>query len=605
MNKCEISPVDPSEITKYTANDFLMTPAPFEFLYDFRQNKFQMAQIRELLKRHAASVGVKNFNSLWNNYLEEIQGKHIIPMDNVTTFSDQPLELYSGPFCCDDEGVTIPSKYGDDTIVCLHPIMPVRRLVNVDSGEERMELAFRRRGRWKTIIVEKATVASATSIIQLARHGICVNSENARDLSTYLMQVEQLNEDVLPEELCVGHMGWIQDVGFAPFVPDVGFDGDNGFRQMRRAIRKGGSFDEWKKAMLELRALDGPGRFFLAASFASVILEPCGLLPFFLHAYGGSEFGKTVGLMAAASVWADPHLGEYITTFDATQVGQEKIAVFLKNLPMCIDELQIKESMGEKDFDKIIYHLSEGVGRARGSRDGGLQDVGRWRNCFISTGERPISNPSSKGGAINRIVEIEIADRIHPDLPGFSDVIKRNYGHAGPAFIDALEEIGFDFVRQQQKEFYKRLQDSPATDKQAAAGSALLAADQIATLMIFHDDRCLTIDDLLRVLSTKDDVNINLRALDFIRELPSRYPTRFEENAFKEWTGERWGKVSDGYIYILRGAFSEILHSEGYSPTAFLGWAQRQGLLITDPGRRDKVCRTWNKVERFIVLKEE
>ena len=59
-------------------------------------------------------------------------------------------------------------------------------------------------------------------------------------------------------------------------------------------------------AMRKLRAEHGYGRLFLAASFASVVLEPCGLLPFFLHAWGGTETGKTVGLMIAASVWACP-----------------------------------------------------------------------------------------------------------------------------------------------------------------------------------------------------------------------------------------------------------------------------------------------------------
>ena len=106
--------------------------------------------------------------------------------------------------------------------------------------------------------------------------------------------------------------------------------------------------------MRAVRAEHGFGRLFLAASFASVILEPCGLLPFFLHAWGGTEVGKTVGLMIAASVWASPKIGDYIGTFNSTAVGQEMQAGFLNSLPMCIDELQIQSSEGRKDFDKSI-----------------------------------------------------------------------------------------------------------------------------------------------------------------------------------------------------------------------------------------------------------
>ena len=64
-------------------------------------------------------------------------------------------------------------------------------------------------------------------------------------------------------------------------------------------------------------------RLILAASFASVLVKPLGGLPFFLHIWGGTEVGKTVGLMLAASVWANPEVGRYIHTFNSTSVGRE------------------------------------------------------------------------------------------------------------------------------------------------------------------------------------------------------------------------------------------------------------------------------------------
>jgi len=597
------------EVTKiisgYTSVDFLESSEPYDLLYSLRSDKFRMAQCRELLKRQAAAVGVRGFNGLWQSFLETKNAREVVPLDQVTEFTGQPLELFCGGYCCDDNGVTIPDRYGDDQVVCLHPIMPVRRLINTETGAQRMEIAYCQGGAWRSMVVDKITIANAQSIISLAGHGVCVNSENARALSSYLMQVEQLNEDVIPVENCVSHMGWTEDGLFAPYDPQLGFDADQGFGRLRKSIRQAGSYDEWLRAMGDLRSRGGPGRFFLAASFASVLVGPLGVLPFFLHAYGGSEFGKTVGLMAAASVWGDPNLGEFVTTFDATQVGMERIAGFLYSLPMCIDELQIKESLGERDFDKIIYHLGEGVGRARSTRDGGLQERGKWRNCIISTGERPITNTGSKGGAINRSVEIEIAERLHPDLPGLANTLKANFGHAGPAFVELLRQGGMDLVRIQYEAFYERLKKSPATDKQAAAGALLMAADALASNAIFRDGNCLDFPDLLRILSTKADVDVNAKALAFIRELPSRYPARFEVNKFNEWTGERWGKVQDGFIFILRGAFNDILTDAGFNVTTFLSWADRQGLLLTAAGRRDKTVRSGGKVERFIVIREE
>lgn len=57
----------------------------------------------------------------------------------------------------------------------------------------------------------------------------------------------------------------------------------------------------------------------LAASFASPLLEPLNCLPFFVHLWGvDSGTGKTVALMVAASVWGDPTIGSFVKTFDGT-----------------------------------------------------------------------------------------------------------------------------------------------------------------------------------------------------------------------------------------------------------------------------------------------
>ena len=81
--------------------------------------------------------------------------------------------------------------------------------------------------------------------------------------------------------------------------------------------------------------------------------------------------------MLAASVWANPAIGEYIHTFDSTDVGQEVSAGFVNSMPLILDELQIQKD--RKDFDKIVYRLCEGVGRVRGARTGGLQKTIRGR----------------------------------------------------------------------------------------------------------------------------------------------------------------------------------------------------------------------------------
>lgn len=579
-------------IPDFTVDEYYNSSKPYEFLYGFKDDKFLLRQMCEKMKAKAGALGVKAFMALWNAYCEMQNQRNGIMMENATNFDNQELELFSGEYICDECGVAIPDKYGYEQIVCRHPIMPVQRLVNIDSGEERLKLAYKKGRVWRSMVVEKSVIASSNGILQLAANGVVVNSENAKALSTYIMEIENMNYDYIPEQKSVGRLGWVGAHGFSPYVDDLVFDGENNFKHIFNAVQSEGDRQKWIDMMIDLRKEKGAGRLFLAASFASVILEPCGLLPFFLHAWGGTEVGKTVGLMIAASVWACPKMGEYITTFNSTLVGQEMTASFLNSLPMCIDELQIQSSLGVKDFDKIIYQLTEGVGRTRGAKAGGLQKTNTWKNCIITNGEHPISNANSGGGAVNRIIEFECAEKVYSDLVGICAVINANYGFAGREFVEYLQSEGAaERVNALQKQYFKELLKSDSTDKQAASASALLAADHVATELFFKDGNNLTVADLAAIMTKKEEVNVNSRAYDYILELVVRNPNKFKPNEFGDYQGEVWGKTDLDNIYIIKSIFDREMGLAGFNSTAFLAWAKRNDLLLTDNGRRTKVFR--------------
>jgi uncharacterized protein (DUF927 family) len=438
--------------------------------------------------------------------------------------------------------------------------------------------------------------------LQLAANGVLVTSENAKALSKYLFEIEELNYDMIPEQKSVSRLGWVGD-GFSPYVDELVFDGENNFKHIFNSVKSSGSRKKWVDAMRELRAEKGVARIALAASFASVILQPCGLLPFFCHFWGGTEVGKSVLLLTAASVWAKPSFGEYVTTFNSTLVGQEMMATFLNSLPMCIDELQIQSSAGVRDFDKIIYQLTEGVGRTRGAKQGGLQKVNTWKCCFITNGEHPISNANSGGGAVNRIIEVETEEKVYHDLVGLCAVINENYGFAGREFVEYLQENGnIEKINALQKQYYKELLKSDSTDKQAASASAILAADHIATELIFQDGNNLTVEDMAKIMTKKDDVNVNSRAYDYILELVARNPNKFKTNDFGEYQGEAWGKIETEHIYIIKSVFDREMSLAGFNSTAFLSYAKRLGLLLCDPDKRTKKARITNSPTNCVCI---
>lgn len=591
-------------IPEFTAEQYKYTDEPYRWLHEQRGNKFVLTQLRNKMQEQAGAVGVRCFVAMWNAYTESIAKRDGIPLDRVTEFVGQELELLSGEYICVEPTVSILDKFGYSEVICRHPIMPVKRLVNIDSGEERLEIAYKKGKAWRRIVVEKSTLASSNKILELAAVGILVNSDNAKALSTYLLTIEELNYERIPEQNSVGRLGWVGSDSFSPYVGDLIFDGETSFKHIFASVQTAGSYEKWLESAKRVRAEKTEARIALAASFASVILEPCGLLPFFTHFWGGTENGKTVLLMLAASVWASPKLGAYVTTFNATNVGMEMTASFLNSLPLCVDELQIQSSAGVRDFDRIIYQLTEGVGRTRGAKLGGLQRQNVWRNCIITNGEHPISNANSGGGAVNRIIEIECPSKVYSDLVGLCAILNENYGHAGRRFVEMLQVDGArDYANGLQKHYFRELLKCDSTEKQAASAAAILAADALATSCIFNDENELTVEDLVRVMAKKTDVDVNLRALDYIYELVSRNPSHFVSAFDGDCKVEVWGRTDVEYIYFVKSVFDREMSLAGFNSTSFLSWAKRRGILQCDKdGRRTKKAKVGNSVVNTVCI---
>ena len=591
-------------IPEFTAEDYKTSAAPYEWLYKQRNNKFLLTQLRGLMAEKAGALGVLGFKATFQAYCETMRQKEGVVDGRVTEFVDQPLELECGEYICADECVSRLDNYGFTQIVCRHPIMPTMRLINIDSGEERLEIAYRRSSTWRRIVVEKAVIASSNKILDLAAVGIFVNSDNAKALSTYLLAMEAMNYDKLPELKSVGRLGWIKSGGFSPYVEGLRFDGDVNYGHIFDSISTHGSFDAWKDAMIKLRAEKTVARIFLAASFASVLLEPCGLLPFFVHAWGGQGTGKTVSLMVAASVWANPRMGDYVSSFNSTDVGQEMLAAFLNHMPLCMDELQVQAAAGAKDFDRIIYKLCEGQGKVRGAKTGGIRKTTTWQNCILTTGEYPILSSHSMAGAVVRVIEAECTKPMSADLVGLCATIRENYGWAGPAFVKMMQIDGAaGFAKGLHESYYQKLIDTDVDAKQAGSAAIILTADALATSNIFHDNGELTVEEMSDFLKKKIEVDANARALDYLYQLVAANPTHFKPDNFNEYHAEVWGKKDESYIYIVKAIFDREMQNAGFNPTAFLSWAKRRGILECDnDGRRTKSSRIAGSTVKTVCI---
>lgn len=584
----------------YTKEDF-STPGPYEDILSI-QNPFQREVATNQLAQYAKSVGVgiTGFKRMMKLYIQSQESDRMVYLEHVTAFTGQKLELDSGEWTCDDFGVSRRGKFGEE-IACPHPILPVERLVNIDTGGEKLKLAFCKGDRrWREVIAEKKVLASNTSILGLADSGIAVTSENSRALVKYISDLENLNFDLIPEKKSVARLGHIEGEGFSPYVEGLVFDGDLNFRSIFESIKSAGSRQAWLDLARSLRQGNVMARIVLAASFASPLVSPCGSLPFFVHLWGGeSGTGKTVALMLAASVWASPEMGRYIQTFNSTVVGREKLAAFLNHLPLIVDELQLaKDSRGKLAFD--VYALAEGVGRTRGNKNGGIDRTPTWSNCILTSGETPITNSSAGAGAVNRVIEIECLSsrKIIEDGHTTAGILRKNYGFAGREFAERLYQDGnTERAAELYKKHFRALSENDTTEKQAMAAAVILTADELATEWIFQDGRAITEQEISQFLASRAAVSSGRRGYDYFCDWAAQNANRLRGDVEM---GDVYGTISGDQVCIIRSVFNRVAEEAGFSPAALLSYLKENGLIETR-GRAMTCSRRVNGVRTECV----
>lgn len=602
MTKTEIKN-DLANIPEYTADDFLKTLDPFEFVYAFHNNKFLETRAVQLVSQVAQKCKIRNFKSMYDDYLRSIQQLHE-EMVHYTEFENQPFQLLCGDWQADNTGIYGVTNLGME-LACPHPVMPVQRLINIDTGAEKIKLAFQKGQRWREIIVEKSVISSANKIVALSDQGLGVTSENSKLLVRYLSDVENMNYDIIPEAYSFSRLGYIEGEGFVPYVDKLVFDGDLNFRTLFKSVSQKGDKKVWKEEIKKVRAYSTPAKIVIAASLASVLVPVCNAQVFFIHLWSStSGTGKTVALMCAASVWGDPELGKYIQTFNSTQVGQERYAAFLNQLPLMIDELQL----GNREKFSV-YQLSEGVGRTRGNKTGGVDRTATWSNSVITTGETPLIRQSDGAGAFNRTIDIECSasEKVIEDGHKTTQVIKNNYGFAGRDFVSILysSEGMQELVRNEFMAIYKQLCTNDTTEKQAMAAALILTADRFFCQWILGTKDYLSIDDISGYLATKREVSVGERGYNYICDWIATNQKRFETTQSAPENGEIYGKFGDdGYVYIIRSVFKKAVEVEGYSEKSLLSYFKENGLIATRGKNMTKGKRINRTLVECVALKQ-
>lgn len=531
--------------------------------------------------------------------------------NNVTDFTGCDESYDCGAWVANDNGVRTYTVMGE-RLACYHPIIPVARMINIQTGKEKVKLKFKKGAMWKDIVIDKSIIASSSKIVALADYGVSVTSENSKALVSYLSDVENLNVEEIEVRNSTSKLGWIKD-DFVPYDVNVYFDNESNFKMLYESIRKEGKREKWYDLVKGIRATSRlEPKIYMASAFASVLIEPLNALPFIVNLWGDTGKGKTVALMLAASIYAFPGNNEYVTDPKSTITALETRTNFLNNFPVLIDDMSQIKNRFDDDFSTLVYFLCSGKGKERSNVNLGINATNSWKNVFLTNNEHSLVTETMQGGAVNRIIDVEMEEGyIFDNGNHVVEVIKKNYGYAGEEFIELVKDISFDEISKIQKDFQQRIQDRAKEigvekeEKQVLPMSIILTADKLATENLFNDGQYLDFETCFNLLKDKDAVSENQRAYEYmISEIGINKNNFIIQGSSRDDYRQIWGVLEGEYAIILKNVFDKICKEANCSSRTFLSWARKKELIrVGKDGKSTKTKRINGMVQRCIWLK--
>jgi hypothetical protein len=580
--------------------DDILSPETIGALAVLKQdNTTEYARLKATLK---GKVNLNDLERAVNQQIRDDRKLHVVDGPEEPALEDilpnLPMKNLIKPhdWTLNENGIWQQTKSGP-CCACSVPVILTQRLRNVESGEEKIELAFYRDNVWRKVAADRATVFNRTSLIMLANKGLPVSSESAKNLVRYLADLERVNMQNLPLVKSTGHMGWCGSKFLPGAEGDVMLDAADGMGGLVGGYTQNGTLERWVENAEKVRGFP-LARLVMSASFAAPLLRIVGQRIFIIHLWGNTTGGKSASTFTALSIWGDPE--EIIGSFNATKVGLERMASFYCDLPLGIDEKQVA---GDKQgfIESIVYLLGLGKGKARGAKGGGVQAFASWRTVVLTTGEEPLSSSSSTGGIKTRAMEIY--GQPIPEKQVATDVYswtQKYHGTAGVVWInkiiDAMAKDPNLFINDYKAFMNKLSGEHEENIKSHLSALALVAvADYYSSQWIFgmdkdtaYDQALAMVENIIALLETAADADDTGRAHDYLMSWYGVNEDYFSQKCNDFTQRQRWGFVRSGTVYIYPTIFEKALKDGGFNVNRVLRDFAEKGLIEIPPPEKDR-----------------
>lgn len=507
------------------------------FIDLFKMNEIDRLQREDELFIEARKLGVeKRFKESLKKY-EKLLGDKISIGENLKLPKCKyDIENYNmGSYTCNINGITDRTNFKFSYI----PVLPVERYINEDTGKEKVKIIFYKEGAWKELIVDKSQLSINQKLLLLSDDGLDVTSENVRYYINYFNEIMNINN--IKKLDSISHIGW-KDNLFIPYDSHGIFDGADDFRSIYNAIGSKGSVLKWRTTIKELRK-HKVIKMLMATTLASPLLEKLNLQPYMVNLWSSlSGNGKTLSCMVAMSIWGNPEIGALRLSSNNTQNYYSVVASFMRNFTCYFDELQIVKRSKYLDLESLVMDLCNGTEKGRLNKNSQAKQVKTWFNNFLFTSNDKLVKENAGEQVYNRVIDLEIGEKIIENGQDIAKVIKENYGFAGKEYIKYLQKLGFDVIFERFKKINAEiLEKTKATDKQASSLASILLANQLANECIFDDDYILQVEDIIEYVNDKDEIRTSIKAKEYIKDIININAKRFDESNY----GECWGKFKE------------------------------------------------------------
>lgn len=565
-----------------------------------------LGQLRKLIKAIATEAEAEN-KAKSEQTLPEVINNEFELIDN------------SEPWTCDERGVYRYYK-GKLEVACLCQVSIKELLRDSETNMWYVVLKITRDNQTQEVTVPRQTITDINKIQSLAQYGLGVNFRTAGNLLDYLTILEFSSENPIPRRTSISHFGWHNGV-FVPYDNSIVVAGHQTLLKIKESISEHGDIEKWINMYKEIRKstnIHYEPQLFVSAALASILIGPLGMYPFILNKWDETGSGKTVNLRLAASVWGNPQ--EYISDSDSTKNAMIARAAILYDLPICIDDFA-KAIRDEKQISELIYSLSAGREKDRLDAESNLKSRREWHGCSLTTNEFPLVTDEMRGGALNRVIDIQGTNGDIFEDPGtVYNICSQNYGFLGPLFIERL--ISQDgYIEKFSKgvtNTFKALKDIAARkckhieDKQLLPLALILVTDAFVTDRIFYDNIRLNPGRLLEQLRSHEEVSDGQRTyneiLDFISANQGRFINMglFDSSpiSFVDVYGyiDNAGKL----VHFIPAQFQKLMNDKGRNVKAFCRWAKERQLIVEYKGNlnQKRIFGETKKVYTFVLRYE-